>query len=464
MDINLSKFEHDLTEGNVFKQLVLFSLPFLISSIIQSLYNVADMLIVGKFSGTNSMAGVNIGGQVTLILTNIVIGLCTGGTVMIAQYLGARDKKAMKETIATLMTLLFILSIVITAAMLFLKEPLLHLIQTPEEAFEEANRYLTVTVIGTIFIFGYNALSAVMRGMGDSKRPFYFVLVACVTNVVLDLIFVAIFHMGALGAAVATVISQVLSMILCIIYMIKNNFAFDFKPKSFKIHKDRIKLLIRIGLPNAVQNGVTSLSFLVITALVNVIGGVNASAAVGVVGKFNGFAIMPAIAMSMSISTMAAQNIGAGKWDRALKATQVGTAIAIFCSYAIFAIAQIFPASILALFDNNPEVIACGVTYMRSFSFDYLIVPIIFGLNGLFTGAGKTTFTLINGLLSSLLLRVPVAALLGITLGMGLSGVGMGAPLASGGSLILGICYLISKKWKTTSVFTLSEYKIMGEE
>jgi len=461
MVISVSKFERNLTEGNVLKQLVVFSLPFLVSTIVQSLYNVADMLIVGVFSGTNSMAGVNIGGQVTLILTNIVIGLCTGGTVMIAQYLGAKDKKAMQETIATLMTLLLFLSIAITVVMLFLKEPVLHLIQTPKEAFEESDRYLTVTVIGTIFITGYNVLSAIMRGMGDSKRPFYFVLVACVTNIVLDLVLVAVFDMGAFGAAVATVFSQFLSMVLCIIYLIKNNFAFDFNPKSFKIYRNKLSMLIKIGLPSAVQNGVTSFSFLVITALVNSIGGVNASAAVGVVGKFNGFAILPALAMSMSISTMAAQNIGAGKWDRALKAAKIGTLISVCCSYAIFAVAQIFPEAILTLFNKDPEVIACGVTYMRTFSYDYLFVPVLFGFNGLFVGAGKTAISLINGLLSSIVLRVPGAAILGVTFGMGLFGVGLGAPLASAGSLIFAICYFVFGKWKTNNVVTENspEYK-----
>lgn len=448
----MSKFENDLTKGNVLKQLVIFSLPFLVSNIVQSLYNVADMLIVGNFSGTASMSGVNIGGQVTFILTNIVVGLCSGGTVMIAQFLGARRRKDMEETIATLMTTLVIAAVIITAVMLVLKVPVLKLIKTPAESFAEADRYLTVTVLGIIFIFGYNVLSAVMRGMGDSKRPFYFVLAACVINIVLDLVLVGGFKMGALGAAVATVFSQALSMILCVLYLVKNGFAFDFKPKSFQIHKDKMARIFRIGMPSAVQNGVTSFSFLIITALVNTIGGVNASAAVGVVGKFNGFAIMPAAAMSASLSTMAAQNIGADKWDRVTKAAKAAILIAAACSYAIFAVAQLFPQEILAMFDKDPEMIASGVTYMRAFSFDYLLVPIVFGLNGLFIGAGKTAFSLINGLLSSLILRVPAAFIFGAVLDFGLFGVGLGAPAASFGSLILGLWYLASKRWKNSTV------------
>ena len=252
--IIMSSFEKNLSEGNVAKQLVLFSLPFLASNIIQSLYSVADMLIVGRFSGTTSMSGVNLGSQVTLILTNIVVGLCAGGTVLIAQYLGAKRRKDMQETTATLLTTLTIAAVAITVLMLILKKPILHLIQTPAESFAEADRYLTVTVLGLIFIFGYNVFSAVMRGMGDSKRPLYFVLIACITNVILDLVLVAGLKMGALGAAIATVFSQAVSMITCIVVMIRNDFVFDFKPSSFIIKKEKAIKILKLGTPTAIQN------------------------------------------------------------------------------------------------------------------------------------------------------------------------------------------------------------------
>ena len=444
----MSNFEKNLSEGSVVKQLIMFSLPFLVSNIIQSLYSVADMLIVGRFSGTISMSGVNIGSQVTLILTNIVVGLCTGGTVLIAQYLGAKKRKDMEEATATLMTTLLIAAILITVLMLIFKDGVLHLIQTPAEAYEEADRYLTVTVIGLIFIFGYNVFSAIMRGMGDSKRPLYFVLIACITNVVLDLLLVGWLDMGALGAAVATVISQGVSMITCIVVLIRSNFVFDFRPSSFKIQKKKAGRIFRLGLPSAIQNGVTSFSFMIITALVNIIGGVSASAAVGVVAKFNGFAILPAIAMGASVSTMCAQNIGAGKWDRAVKTCRIGTAIAFGISLLIFVVAQLFPSEILRIFNDDPEMIYYGVEYMRLFTFDYLIVPFVFCINGLFIGAGHTTFSLINNLLSAIVLRIPAATLFGLAVGMGLRGVGLGAPVASFGSLIFIIGFLISGKWK----------------
>lgn len=449
----MSSFENDLSKGNVVKQLILFALPFLVSNIIQSCYNVADMLIVGNFSGTVSMSGVNIGGQVTFILTNIVVGLCTGGTVLIAQYLGAQKREDMQKAVATLMTTLICSAVIITVISLLLKNQILTWIQTPAESFEEASRYLTVTLTGIIFIFGYNVLSAIMRGMGDSKRPFYFVLVACVTNIILDLVLVAGLKWGAFGAAAATVISQALSMILCIIFMVKNGFVFDFKPSSFKVHKRQLGLIFKIGTPAAIQNGVTSFSFLIITALVNSIGGVNASAAVGVVGKFNGFAIMPAVAMGSSISTMCAQNVGAGQWDRVKKTCRVGTIIAVVCSYSIFVLVRIFPEDILRLFDSsNQEMIARGVEYFSTFSFDYLLVPLCFCFNGLFVATGHTTFTLVNSMMSALLLRIPASILFGSVLGMGIYGIGIGAPAASGGSLILILWFLISGRWKKNMV------------
>ena len=246
-----SRYERDLTEGHVVKQLILFALPFLASNLIQSLYSVADMLIVGNFAGNISMSGVNIGSQITFILTNIVVGLCTGGTILIAQAMGRRDRKAIEEVTATLMTTLLIAGVIITALMIFLRVPILRLIQTPKEAFDEANRYLVVTCAGILFIFAYNVLSAVQRGMGDSKRPFYFVLIACVTNIVLDYVLVAIFHMGALGAAIATVFSQGLSVVLCMVTLARDNFVFDFKPKSLRVDRHYVGRIFRLGLPSA---------------------------------------------------------------------------------------------------------------------------------------------------------------------------------------------------------------------
>lgn len=449
----MAKFEKNLSEGSVVKQLVLFSLPFLLSNIIQSLYSVADMMVVGNVNGEASMSGVNIGGQITFILTNLIIGLCTGGSVLIAQYVGKGDHEKMKKTISTLFSGLLIAGAVVTAVMIFLKDPVLRLINTPEESFREASDYLFFTVLGIIFIFAYNALAAVLRGMGDSWRPLIFIGISCAVNVGLDLWLVAGMKMGARGAAIATVVSQAVSVALCVAYLIKRNFVFDFKKSSFVIDRAQLRLIVKVGAPMAVQNSVVSLSFLFITSLVNIVGGVTGSAAVGAVGKFNGFAILPAAAMSNAVSTVCAQNIGAEKWDRAVKTCKIGVGIALCFSLSIFALVQWKPEAILRLFNpEGDEMIKMGTEYLRTFSFDYLFIPFAFCINGLYIGAGHTLFTLINGCMSSLVVRIPASYIFGIVLGKGLSGIGLGAPCATFLTVTVIIIYYFSGRWRVNAV------------
>ncbi|MDR3192886.1 MAG: MATE family efflux transporter [Treponema sp.] len=446
------EIKNDLSQGKVLSKLVLFALPFLASNIVQSMYNVADMLIVGNFSGTESMSGVNIGGQVTFILTNTVIGLCMGGTVLIGQYIGAGNQVALKRVTATLITLLVLIAGVITVLILILKGPILRLIRTPPESYVESDRYLTVTVSGIIFIFGYNAFAGILRGMGNSKHPFYFVMAACFTNIILDLIFVAVFHWDAFGAALATVISQALCVALCVIYMVRNNFQFDFRLRSFRIYGDQLALIFKVGLPTCIQNSVTSISFMFITTIINIVGGVSASAAVGAAGKFNSFAFMPTQALSASISAMSAQNFGANRIDRAVQACRIGTLFSVIVTWTFFVVVQLFPDRILGLFGGDPRMIRDGVTYLRSFAWDFMIIPFVFCINGFLIGGGHTLFTMINSMLSAVILRVPVCYFFGITLGWGLRGVGLGAPAASAGVLLVIVVYLCTGKWRYNAI------------
>jgi putative MATE family efflux protein len=422
------------------------------SNVVQSFYNVADMLIVGNFCGIESLAGVNIGGQVTFVLTNTVIGLAIGATVLIGQYIGSGNRRALERVTATVITLLTVIALGLTVIMLLLKGPVLRLIRTPPEAYGESDRYLTVTLVGIIFIFGYNALSAILRGMGNSRQPFYFVLASCITNVILDLVFVGAFGWAAFGAALATVISQALSVFLCIGYMVRNDFYFDFKLSSFKIYGDQLRLIFKIGFPTCIQNSVTSFSFMFLTAIINIIGGVSASAAVGAVGKFNSFAFMPAFALSASVSAMSAQNFGARRPDRAAKACFIGTAFSVCITYAFFIFVELFPAFVVRLFGDDPQMIQDGVVYLRVFAFDFLIIPFVFCINGFLIGGGHTVFTLITGMLSAVLLRAPVCWFFGVTLGWGLAGVGLGAPVASLGVLIIIVAYLFTGKWKNNVI------------
>lgn len=446
-----ASIEKNLTEGSVVKQLIQFALPFMLSNLIQTLYNVTDMLIVGNYSGTAGISGVNIGGQVTFIMTNIIIGLTVGGTVVIGQFLGSGDRKGMRESISTLITFLLVAGVGFTVIMMILSDAILHLIQTPPEAYKQARDYLNVTLLGTIFIFGYNAFSAILRGLGDSKRPLIFVSIACGINVVLDLLLVGLFGMEARGAAIATVISQATSMIFCIIYLKRSDFEFDFKVSSFKFYKERFFMLMRIGIPISIQNVITNLSFLVLTTIANGMG-VSASAAIGIVGKYNGFAILPAIAVGSSVSAMVAQNMGAGRPDRAIKTFHTGFTLAFAFSLVVFVITRLFPEQILSLFDDDPEMIAAGVEYIKTFTFDYLIVPATFCLNGVITGSGHTIISSIGGIMSSLGFRIPLAVLFGLVLQQGMWGLGLAAPIASLATGLILFIYYITGKWKKNMV------------
>jgi len=446
-----ASIERNLTEGNVVEQLIRFALPFMLSNLIQTLYNVADMLIVGIYSGTAGISGVNIGGQVTFILTNIIIGLTAGGTVVIGQYLGSGDRKGMRETISTLLTFLLVAGIGFTIIMLILSDGILMLLQTPEESYRQARDYLDVTLLGTIFIFGYNAFSAILRGLGDSRRPLIFVSIACTINVILDFLLVGVYCMEAKGAAIATVISQAISMILCIIYLKRSDFEFDFKLSSFKFYKERFNTIIRLGIPLSIQNVIVNFSFLVLTAIANGMG-VNASAAIGIVGKYNGFAILPAIAVGSSVSAMVAQNMGAGEIERAKKTFYTGVTIAFSITFIVFIITRIIPENILSIFDDDPDTIAAGVEYIRTFSIDYLIVPVTFCLNGLITGSGHTIISSICGILSSIGFRVPMAILFGLVMQKGMWGLGLAAPTASLASGLILFVFYATGRWKKNTV------------
>ncbi len=447
----MAKLENNLTEGNVAKQLLIFAFPFMLSNLIQTLYNVADMLIVGRFGDSAGISAVNIGGQVTLLVTNIIVGLTVGSTVAISQYLGSGDRKRVKECIGTLFISLMAASVIITIVMLLASDGILHLLNTPEESYVQAKEYLNITIAGTIFISGYNALAAIMRGLGDSKRPMIFVTIACFTNIFLDLLLVGYFRMGAVGAALATVFSQALSMCLCVVYLKRNDFIFDFKISSFRFYKNSFAVQMRLGVPNAIQNVIVNMSFMVLTAIVNLID-VEASAAIGVVGKFNGFAILPAIAVGASVSAMSGQNFGAGKIDRARKTMFVGMGLSMAFSIVIFIVAKLFPAQILAVFNDSPEMIAYGKDYMRTMTLDYLLVPVTFCVSGLVSGSGHTMVSSVSSILSSLGFRIPLALLFGMVLDLGMTGLGLAAPIATAGTAVILVIYYLSGKWKKSTV------------
>ena len=447
------KFRQDLTQGSVSKQLIKFAIPFLLSNLLQAFYSVADMIIVGRFSGTTGITAVNIGSQINILVTGAALGLAIGGTVLIAQYGGAGKHDEQRKTVGTLFTLYMIVAVGATVLMLLLCNPLLNVLNTPKKAFEEAESYYLICMAGLVFTFAYNVISAILRGLGDSKRPLYFVLIAAIGNVIGDIILVGPLKMGAAGAAIATTSAQALSVVLSLIYLFKNKFFAEYHKSDFKIDREKAKTILKIGLPSSVQQVVISFSFLTLTALVNSLpNAVIASACQGIGGKVNSFAILPALAMSSAVSSMAGQNIGAGKFDRAKKTMMTGMGIAFGITMLAFGVVQIFPKFIISLFDTNPEVIEIGTQYLRFIALDYLFVPFVFCMNGLAIGAGYTNFALFNACFSSILVRVPFAYIMINLTDLGFNGVGIATGLASLASVFVGAIYVTSGKWKKPKI------------
>ena len=447
------KFRQDLTQGSVGKQLMKFAVPFLLSNLLQAFYSVADMIIVGRLCGTHGITGVNIGSQINILVTGAAFGLAVGGTVLIAQYGGAKKFDEQRKTVGTLFTAYMILSVIFTAVMLLLGTTLLDLLKTPQVAYTEAENYYNICMAGLVFMFAYNVISAILRGMGDSKRPLYFVIIATIVNIIFDIILVGPFKMGAAGAAYATIGAQALSVVLSLIYLAKNHFFSGFHKSDFKIDKEKMKMLLKLGLPTSVQQIVVSFSFLTLTALINSLPNADiASACQGIGGKVNSFAILPALAMSSAVSSMAGQNIGAGEYARAKKTMTTGMGIAFAISVFVFAIVQVIPGPIISLFDTNPEVIATGANYMRFIALDYIFVPFVFCMNGLAIGAGYSNFALFNAFFSSILVRVPFAYLVVYFTELGFNGIGLATGLASLASVIVGIIFVCSNKWKNPKI------------
>ena len=302
-------------------------------------------------------------------------------------------------------------------------------------------------------MFLYNAISGVLRGMGDSKRPLYFVLIAAVTNVVLDLVLVGKLGMASAGAAWATIASQALSVIISLLFLIKKKFFSEYKLNDFMINKERLGPLFKIGLPSSVQSLVVSLSFLTLTALVNSLPNADiASACQGIGGKINSFAILPGLAISSAISSMAGQNIGAGEYKRAKKTMYIGMIMAFSISVIVFAIVNLFPEFLIRLFDSEPEVIETGARYLKIISFDYLFASIMFCYNGLAIAAGRTYIALINALVNGIFIRVPLAYLFVNAMDMGFDGIAMAMGMASIGGIIIGAIFVKTGKWKNKIV------------
>ncbi len=448
-----------LLHGKVGPALLRFALPFLAASLLQQLYSTVDMIAVGRLSAhaAVSLSAVSTGGQMTYAVTSLLIGLATGSTVLIGQYVGAGRREDISRTIGTMFPLFALIAVGVSALMAALTGPLVALLQVPAEAVEEARQYLFICAIGMIFVAGYNMVSGILRGLGDSKSPMILVAIACVINIIGDILLVGPLQMGAAGAAVATVTAQGLSFLFSLVILRRRkDFPFDFKRSSFHLHRDQSRQLLKLGVPIAFQDFSIGISFLFITAFINRIG-LDESACVGVVGRVSCIAMLVSTAFMSAIAAMSAQNIGAGQPKRARAAMLWGIGLSFVFSAVLFVLIQLFPGQILSVFTDEAGVIEKGVLYLRSNIIDALLVSFVFCMNGFFSGCGHTTFSMVNNLISTYGVRVLGTLAVSLIPGTNMFHIGLAAPAASAVQIVIQLIYLRSGRWRKNTVLSASE-------
>lgn len=441
--------QRSLLTGSVPKQLLMFSLPFLGANVLQSVYSVVDMLIVGRFVGAAGLSGVSIGSQIAALFTSLGTGLSMGGQMMLAQYKGARDEQAQRESIGTMLTFMLILGLILTIPCLIFARPLLSLLNTPEESMADAMGYFVICSLGIVFIFGYNSVCAVLRGLGDSRRPLYFVAVSTVVNIVLDLLFVGPLKMGAAGAAAATIIAQGVSFVIAALYLYRHRegFVFDFSRRSFRMVGERLKTMLKIGVPFALQFSMLMISLLFVVRLVNGFG-VAASAGYGVGGKVDNFATLPVYAVSSAASTMVGQNMGARQPQRARSAVHWAVVMTLICEIVVFVVVQVFAKGIISIFNSEPEVVSVGVKYLRFMAFGYLFHCALDGYQAMANGVGFSMLSFVTCTIDGLIVRIPLAWLCGEVLGYGIDGVFFACVAAPFVAALISAVYFYSGMWK----------------
>ena len=349
-DVISMKEEQNLTTGSVPKKLITFALPLLLANLLQSFYSIVDMLVVGNIVGETGLAAISNASMISFIINSICIGVTMGGTVLVAQYKGANDERSQSETVGTLLSIAFIASIIVTVLGLLVYEPLFRVLNVPATSMRDACDYMKIICWGTVFVFGYNAVCSIMKGFGDSKSPLYFIAIATVVNIILDLILVGPVGMGTKGAAYATIFSQGISLLISIIHLKRKNFVFDFKLKHFAIQRDKLTAILKVGLPTAVQMVIVNISYLFITGMLNNFG-VSVAAASGVGLKINTFAGMPCWAIGQAVTAMVGQNMGANNIERVKRTTRIGLYLNLLITLIVVIIVQIFAGQIIMLFE-----------------------------------------------------------------------------------------------------------------
>jgi putative MATE family efflux protein len=439
----------DFTQGNIPQMLLTFVGPLLLANILNSLYNTVDMVIIGQYGGSTGTVAVSLGGKMLRFLTVISMGLSGGGQILVAQQAGAKRGDLIKSSIGTLFTLLAILSIVFSVVCLLLSRQIIGWLNTPVEAVNWALSYLRVTSIGLPLMFGYNAVSSVLRGMGDSKHPLLFIGIAAVLNLMLDIVFIVYFNLGAMGTALATVIGQGISFVFSVVLLYKKRgeFEFDFKLKSFALNKDMAKIILRIGLPMAAQGGMIQITQLFIMSYINMFGLIQA-AAYGIGDKIIHLLNIAQQSMQQGASAMTGQNIGAGKHDRVkkivwtvLKANFIVSAIISFFSLT-------FPRAIFGMFTNDPLVLNYSLSFMIITVVCLFLSGVMSAFSGVTTGTGNAKLGFLAGFLDGVIFRIAFSFLFGFGMHMAVTGFFLGNTLARLGPVIVHCSNYFSGSWE----------------
>lgn len=422
--------KNDLTQGSVGKNLLLFAMPYLLSCFMQTFYGMADLFVVGLYNGSETTTAVSIGSQVMHMLTVIIVGFAMGTTVRIGRSVGAGDDKATTETVGASIVFFAGLAVGVTAVLLACTDAITQVMLTPVEAVPETKTYLTVCFAGIPFITAYNVISSIFRGAGDSKRPMYFVGIACVVNIVLDFVFIGVCGLGAAGAALGTVCGQAVSVGVSLVMMRGRNFGFHIGRRDIRASREVIGQILKVGAPIAMQDGLIQVAFIVITVIANS-RGLIASAAVGIVEKLIGFMFLVPSAFLSAISTITAQNMGADKAERARKTLYYGLAVTVGwgCLCALYN--QFFPHTLVGIFIRDEAVLAAGCEYLRSYSFDCVFAAVHFCFSGYFCGDQKSMISFIHNITAILLVRIPGAWLASTLFPESLYPMGWAAPLGS---------------------------------
>lgn len=431
----------DFTQGSILKKLVFFMLPVLGALILQAAYGAVDLLVVGRFGSTSGLSAVSTGSQVLNLVTFVVIQFAMGITVLIARYLGEKKPQQIGAVIGGAVVVFALISIGLFIIMVCFARPISVLMQAPAEAVDLTSQYVRICGSGIFFIVAYNLMSAIFRGLGDSKSPLLFVLVACIVNVIGDLFFVAVLHKDAAGAAVATVMAQALSVVFAVILLLKKELPFAIKKSDFRFNP-QCKKFLKIGLPLALQECLTQLSFLALCAFVNRLG-LEASSGYGVACKIVNFAMLVPSALMQSMASFVSQNVGAGKTKRAKKSMVTGIGVGLAVGCVVFLLVM-FKGDVLAgFFSTDAAVIQNGYDYLKGFALETIVTAVLFSMIGYFNGNNKTLWVMAQGLIQTLLVRLPLAYFMSIQPNASLTKIGLAAPISTIVGIILNIGFFL---------------------